>query len=573
MITFWQSLTNIHGTYTTMAWADIAEMLLTPRKFMGRENHPGWSPAEFDPPIRALENVQRVSMLCLDYDGGEDLATTIAKFAKYEGLYHTTRSHREDAHRFRVVLRLDRPVTPKEFAKLWRSFHKEAGNIDEKPKDPSRFWYMPGVAAGGPFKADLLKGAPLCVDEWLAKVKTPEPRERKQRMGVEERASRYVEKMGASIEGAGGHQACWAAALVLVKGFDLDEGTALDLLHEFNDRCDPPWSDRELEHKIANAMKSRAARGFLLDQHVSIDLTTLPMEPEAPEPKEFKYANFRTEAEKVWDNITNPTPEKGFTTGCRDLDEKTGGLRRRRVVVVGASTSWGKSSFACMVYDENHKVGVKTLIVSTEDAPDMYVSRILTRRSRATAERVREATLEGEEYTRFCAECGSAEDAIVVLDAIGKPVEWVVEAIKHAVAEHGIQIVICDYLQRFGTEKHMERRAQVNYVMTKLCDVLKATGVAGVILSQLRRLGHDEEPSMHQLKESGDIENMAEVVLLGNRTKYEDVNDPDNPMKHRRDVMVGKNKEGGLTPNPIKMYFDERIAAFYNNPMEAHRHA
>jgi hypothetical protein len=78
------------------------------------------------------------------------------------------------------------------------------------------------------------------------------------------RAARYVAAMPPSIAGAGGHQACFAAAVALVRGFALDEGVALALLErEFNPACKPRWSRRELEHKIASAARASVPSGYL----------------------------------------------------------------------------------------------------------------------------------------------------------------------------------------------------------------------------------------------------------------------------------------------------------------------
>jgi putative DNA primase/helicase len=80
------------------------------------------------------------------------------------------------------------------------------------------------------------------------------------------RAAAYLATMDPAISGSGGHQATWAAAVALVRGFDLAPSAALSLLErEFNPRCQPPWSRRELEHKVASAARAQLPRGYLLD--------------------------------------------------------------------------------------------------------------------------------------------------------------------------------------------------------------------------------------------------------------------------------------------------------------------
>ncbi len=79
-----------------------------------------------------------------------------------------------------------------------------------------------------------------------------------------ERARKYLAKMPAGVAGQSGHDRTYAAACALCVGFDLARGEALVLLREFNDRCEPPWSEFELAHKIDSAMQADGERGHLL---------------------------------------------------------------------------------------------------------------------------------------------------------------------------------------------------------------------------------------------------------------------------------------------------------------------
>ena len=82
-----------------------------------------------------------------------------------------------------------------------------------------------------------------------------------------ERASRYLACLDPSVSGAGGHAALWRAALSLVRGFALPSVVAYDLLvAEFNPRCQPPWSPRELRYKVEQAERAAVGVGYLLDR-------------------------------------------------------------------------------------------------------------------------------------------------------------------------------------------------------------------------------------------------------------------------------------------------------------------
>jgi hypothetical protein len=100
------------------------------------------------------------------------------------------------------------------------------------------------------------------------------------------RASAYLAKIEGAVSGAGGHQKAWGAALAVVRGFDLAEGEGYTLLaSEYNPRCDPPWSERELRHKIADASNNaRVERGYLLRQERPITARTNGVAHVAQEP-------------------------------------------------------------------------------------------------------------------------------------------------------------------------------------------------------------------------------------------------------------------------------------------------
>lgn len=80
-----------------------------------------------------------------------------------------------------------------------------------------------------------------------------------------ERARKYVLRMPESVSGSGGHDAAWQVAQVLTRGFNLGQSEAWELLKEFNQRCQPPWSDKDLRHKLEDASKnSRLPHGYIL---------------------------------------------------------------------------------------------------------------------------------------------------------------------------------------------------------------------------------------------------------------------------------------------------------------------
>jgi DnaB helicase-like protein len=596
-ITRWRRLLDTEGQLQEIAWDDLFIELAEAGPFLG-DDHPGWSAAVFRDNRRKREKVKRVTAAVLDYDGVTTLEAAKASWAGVRGFIHTTKSHKPELASFRVILPLERPVSAFEWDALWARLHHHSGSLlDTQARDPSRFWYCPGVLEGGVFEHEVLSGEPLNPDEWLAKpdptparsvVRSLPPSQDAAK--IEERARKYIARMPESIEHQGGHQACWAVAVVLARGFGLSFERTFALLREdFNPRCAPPWSDRELEHKAAGAVKSeRLSLGYLLRDERGWERRTyeIPAPPdddgppetgaefapdEAREPGADEEAVVKDETAtrrygvvelqslcfEVLAEVKKGKGEKGFTTGHYELNKMLNGLRRAHVTVLGASTSWGKSSWGVMLADENLKAKVPTLVISVEDSKMMYGKRIVARRANVNAMNLRDNDCSHAEKQAIANIAAAAEAEPFLLSGVGKSVEYLAKAIRELVAERNIGLVICDYLQRFRTSSFSgDRRNQVTYIAETLSDAIKESNAAGVLLSQLKRI-EGREPTMDDLKESGDIENMAEHVLLGYREKSK------IPGKlWDRYLLCPKNKDGPTASGRLELPFDERTASF-----------
>jgi replicative DNA helicase len=206
-------------------------------------------------------------------------------------------------------------------------------------------------------------------------------------------------------------------------------------------------------------------------------------------------------------------PNTACTTGHYRLDDITGGLEPECVWVVGADTSWGKSSLAIMIVDENMPEK-KFLIVSAEDPARLYGDRLVVRRAKVNAQRFKRHTLSDKEKDKVRAVMSYEQP--VYLDARGRPVEWVCRHVKRLIREYGIHAVIYDYLQAFDNERpQQDRRNQVTYIARVLTDSVKTSGAAGIILSQITVQEGKARPDKHSIRESRDVSNAAENVLLG----------------------------------------------------------
>jgi hypothetical protein len=167
------------------------------------------------------------------------------------------------------------------FQKMLRTKAQESGWDIDSTHDLARILRLPGTfnhKVGDPVRVRILQadGPRYEVGDFLALL-PPEESSPDQGtssgedssaadMTTVERARRYISRMPAAVSGQNGHQAAWAAAQVLLRGFALSPDEARPLMQEYNTRCLPPWSETELEHKIQDAAtKSRLPQGYLLN--------------------------------------------------------------------------------------------------------------------------------------------------------------------------------------------------------------------------------------------------------------------------------------------------------------------
>jgi len=160
-ITVFRSLRDPKGERRITTGAGLLADLAEPQPATTKETARGWAPVVFRGDVRAAANVERVSVLVLDYDGGEislDRAAEI--WGAYRGLIHTTWSHSAERPKYRIVLLLSRPVSVVEHGRLWRwaDGHARAHGmiLDAAARDAARFWYAFCARPG--FEARPLEG-------------------------------------------------------------------------------------------------------------------------------------------------------------------------------------------------------------------------------------------------------------------------------------------------------------------------------------------------------------------------------------------------------------------------------
>jgi replicative DNA helicase len=216
-----------------------------------------------------------------------------------------------------------------------------------------------------------------------------------------------------------------------------------------------------------------------------------------------------------------------LTTGHYRLDKITGGFRPAFAWLVGADTSWGKSSFLISVCDENIRHGRKCLIVSSEDTEDTYGDRLMTRRSRVSAERYRDRKLDADEMRKVTTVMQAAEAKPFFVAAYGQeddkgrgnegwPIEDLLVHLAKLVKEQSIDFVAFDYLQEFTTKRrYQDERLKFKAMAGMMRRFIRTLKIRGVIFSQLTVTSETKIPNRHNIRECRDVANGADVILVG----------------------------------------------------------
>lgn len=275
-------------------------------------------------------------------------------------------------------------------------------------------------------------------------------------------------------------------------------------------------------------------------------------------------ANLRGALGDEVKRILGPARAMGCSTGSISLDRATQGLSPGDVWVIGAPTSWGKSSYLCALFRFALAQGLRMLIVSGEDPIQLYSQRILTGLADINATRTRNAMLEPAERVRLGAALSGVPDFPFFLDAIGRPAEAVAADIRSTLACSDVPgdkwIVCVDYIQAFrSAQPQQDKRNDIIACSRLFTNAIKQCGAAGVQFSQVTR----DASGKPRMREAEDLINMAEVGLYGEieESPLMDHDGRNVGARKERSFMVAKVKNGAAG-FPVPLDWDDNSASF-----------
>ena len=256
---------------------------------------------------------------------------------------------------------------------------------------------------------------------------------------------------------------------------------------------------------------------------------------------------------------------RGVPTGFPDLDGLLSGLQKSDLIILAARPSIGKTTFAL---DIARQVGVYAKIpvgiFSLEMGSDQLVDRMIASHSNVDLWRLRTGKLQDNDFRLIGDAIGALSETPIFIDDTGSVNIMEMRTMARRLqAEHKLGLIIIDYLQLMegrGGRSGDNRVQEISEISRGLKQLARELNIPVLALSQLSRAVEsrpDQVPKLSDLRESGSIEQDADVVMFLYR---EDRAKPDTPNKNIVDVIVAKHRNGPV--GRIQLYFHENAATF-----------
>jgi len=239
----------------------------------------------------------------------------------------------------------------------------------------------------------------------------------------------------------------------------------------------------------------------------------------------------------------------GVPTGFVDLDNLLTGLHGGELVIVGARPSMGKSAFGLNITGyAGAQAGKSVAYFSLEMPNDQLAMRLLCSDAKVDMQAVRHGSLRDDDWVHLSSTLGPlAASNIYMDDTSGITPSQLRSRCRRLKMERGLDMVVVDYLQLMSADGRVENRQnEVSEISRNLKSIAKELNVPIVALAQLSRAGaqrSDKRPILSDLRDSGAIEQDADVIMFLHREEYYDPNTED---KNIAEVIVAKQRNGPL---------------------------
>jgi len=244
---------------------------------------------------------------------------------------------------------------------------------------------------------------------------------------------------------------------------------------------------------------------------------------------------------------TNKEDITGITTGFEDLNKKTNGLQRTDLILIAARPAMGKTAFSLnLVQNAALKGDASVAVFSLEMSKEQLVQRMLSAQSHVELKKIKTGNLDENDWPRIIDAMSVLSNAnIYIDDTPGIKIGELRSKCRKLKIEKGLDLILIDYLQLMeGDGGNESRQQEISKISRSLKIIAKELNCPVVALSQLSRAPEqrsDHRPMLADLRESGAIEQDADIVMFLYRDEYYH---PDSERKNIGEIIIAKNRHG-----------------------------
>lgn len=269
---------------------------------------------------------------------------------------------------------------------------------------------------------------------------------------------------------------------------------------------------------------------------------------------------------EVFETIEN-RGQRGVEAGFFELDEMTNGLQNGEMIIIAARPSMGKTALAMNMIEHISADGrLPTAVFSLEMSKQQLAQRLLCSRGQIDAHKLRKGMLQSHEYQHLANVVGElAKAPIWVDDTPGLTILDLRAKARRLKMQHDIKCIMIDYMQLMDNPGVESRQQQVSEISRGIKAVARELSIPVICLSQLNRgsEGRDgHRPRMSDLRESGSIEQDADVIILLHREDYYRMSEPDFQPDNIAELIIAKQRNGPT--GTVKLTFNNRSTRFEN---------
>lgn len=309
--------------------------------------------------------------------------------------------------------------------------------------------------------------------------------------------------------------------------------------------------------KAAEEMRSQAYAGGKEAEEI-LDRAEQKIFEIAHRTQKKNYVNINTVFEENFRQLQELEKNKGqipgIATGFRDVDGILGGIQKNNLVILAARPGVGKTSFALNIASNVAEKGKTVLLFSMEMSSEELGQRILSMTSSIEMEKMKSGNLSSDEWMALSTAQDDYEDMKIFVDDAAKlSILEMKNKCRRLKAEHGLDLVIIDYLQLMSLDRRIENRVNEISEITRSIKILaKELEVPVIMLSQLSRDSEkraDHRLQLSDLRDSGSIEQDADIVIFLKRENASEQSGDDpaevNPnIGNICEVIIAKHRSG-----------------------------